>query len=124
MATRSDHDRWADLINALRLVATDAANQKRFLPELRVVAEQIRQGEPQAELLDVTLVRERVLPAEVALLVQRIDKLFDTLVTQDPDEAFSDKALRERQEWQLMRALAREALDRLGYPEPASRRPG
>ncbi|MDD9937186.1 MAG: hypothetical protein OXT09_26490 [Myxococcales bacterium] len=114
MTTSSDDRRFGNLIDALRAVAADPETQEAALPELRAVAEQIRRGAPQGELLDVTLAREGVLPAEVGFLIQRIDELFDQLVALEPERAFSRDGLRELEAWKLMRGLAREALQQLG----------
>jgi hypothetical protein len=118
MTPRADDPRWGRLVDALRLMAAPPARQAAMLPELSEIADQIRRGEPQVELIDVTLSREGVLPAEVGFLIQRIDEVFDGLVGEDPARVFTRSALAERAEWKLMRALAGEALQQLGVPMP------
>ncbi|MGD8861016.1 MAG: hypothetical protein PVI30_13495 [Myxococcales bacterium] len=118
MATRSDDPRWGSLIDALRLMASPPARQAAMLTELSEIAGQIRRGEAPVELIDVTLTREGVLPAEVGFLIQRIDEIFDGLAFEDPAQAFTEAALAERSEWRLMRGLARGALEQLGVPLP------
>jgi hypothetical protein len=118
MVTFSEDERFASLIAALKLVAAEPEEQLAALPELQAIAAQIREGEPAVELIDETLVREGVLPADVGEHIRRIDELFDQLVARVG--ALSSAALSEAPEWGLMRVAARHVLDELGIVFPGS----
>jgi hypothetical protein len=118
MQTFSEDERFASLISALKLVAAEPAQQLAVLAELQAIAAQIRDGEPAPELIDETLVREGVLPAEVGLQIQRIDALFDRLAARMGE--LTAATLSEAPEWELMRTAAREALEQLGIAPPRS----
>ncbi len=117
----SNEDRYASLVDALAAVAAEPAEQIRLLPSLMRIASEIRQG-TKVELLDVQLVQENVLPAEVSFLIARIEELFDELVSDDSGLAFTEHALRNDSRWKLARALAREALEQLGERAKSPRR--
>lgn len=107
----------ADLISALELVAAEPEQQRAHAGELLAIALQIQRGEP-IELIDETLVREGVLPAELGTRIQQLDALFDQLLARS--SGFTPAALLTAPEWARMRVLAREALEELGVVLPGN----
>jgi hypothetical protein len=111
----SEDGRLANLVDALQLAAAGPEQQAGALPAFRRIAAEIRSGKSVA-LLDEQLRRENLLPEEVASAIRRIDELFDILLQQDDQQAFSASALQASPLWREMRAVARRALDLLGVP--------
>jgi len=101
MAT-TDEDRYASLVQALTVIASEAAEQARLLPALTRIAAETREG-TQVELLDVQLAREGVLPAETGFLIARIEEVLDELVGDQTGIAFTEHALRSDPRWKLAR---------------------
>lgn len=118
--TTPDEDRYASLVHALAVIASEPAEQARLLPQLTRIASETRAG-MKAELLDVQLDREGVLPAETGFLIARIEESLDELVADQTGIAFTEHALRSDPRWRLARTLAREALEQLGERAQRSR---
>jgi hypothetical protein len=115
--TIAEDDRLVNLIDALQLVAADPDHQARALQAFRDIAAEIRRGETPVQLLDLTLVREGVIPEPVRFIVQEIDLLFDELVERDDDaRVFAPSALKTDPTWNRLRVQARAALHILGIP--------
>ena len=110
--TLSEDARFASLISALKLVAAAPEEQLMMLPELQAIAAQIRDGDVPVELIDETLVRDGVLPAQLGEQIRRIDELFDRLLARAPE--LTAATFSQAEEWELMRATAREVLGELG----------
>jgi hypothetical protein len=118
--TTPDEDRYASLVQALALIASEPAEQARLLPALTRIASETRRG-TKVELLDVQLARAGVLPAETGFLIARIDESLDELIADQSGIAFTEHALHSDPRWRLARTLAREALEQLGERTPRSR---
>ena len=102
------------LVNATRLLASDADVQERTLPDFVVVTDELALNFDNAFQLSDQLMENGRLSQQQLAALQRVDKVLEDLTNRGEPRLWTLNALRESHEWQAVRAEARKALEALG----------